>query len=207
MSSPAHHNETTATDPVQSQSRGPAVPIWLIVILFLLLYWGALHFDNSGGWFSAKVYAPYHTLEEVQGYQPVSGGNEMFDLGKAVYNRPTCAACHQASGQGTPGQFPPLAGSEWVNEENPGRMIRLVLNGMQGPVTVKGQSYNNTMVAWNMLSDEEVAAVITYVRQNKEWGNNASAVTAAQVKSIRDKVKGHTQPFTAEELLKIDPAE
>jgi mono/diheme cytochrome c family protein len=68
---------------------------------------------------------------------------------------------------------------------------------------VKGASYNNAMVPWNALSDEEIAAVITYVRQNKEWGNNASAVTAAQVKAVREKVKGHPQAFTADELTKI----
>jgi mono/diheme cytochrome c family protein len=203
MSSPAHQPETKAADSCESQARGATVPIWLIVFLFLILYWGALYFDANGGWFSPKVYAPYHSVAEVEMLQPISGGNEAFELGKAVYNRPTCAACHQASGQGTPGQFPPLAGSEWVNEAQPGRMIRLVLNGIQGPITVKGASYNNAMVPWNALSDEEIAAVITYVRQNKEWGNNASAVTAAQVKAVREKVKGHPQAFTADELTKI----
>ncbi|MGN6554539.1 MAG: c-type cytochrome [Verrucomicrobiota bacterium] len=207
MSSSTRQPEKSVVDSGESQSRGPAVPIWLIVLMFLLLYWGALYFDSNGGWFSAKVYAPYHTVEEIQALQPVSGGSEVFELGKAVYNRPTCAACHQASGQGAPGQFPPLAGSEWVNEAEPGRMIRLVLNGLQGPITVKGQNYNNNMVPWNVLSDEEVAAVITYVRQNKEWGNNASAVTPAQVKAIREKIKNHPGAFTADELMKIAPAE
>jgi mono/diheme cytochrome c family protein len=207
MSSPTNQPVSSASDSRESQARGPAVPIWLIVCMFLILYWGALYFDSHGGWFSAKVYAPYHSVEEIQALQPSSGGSEIFELGKAVYNRPTCAACHQASGLGTPGQFPPLAGSEWVLEENPGRMIRIVLNGMQGPVTVKGVAFNNNMVPWNVLSDEEVAAVITYVRQNKEWGNNASVVTPAQVKAIRDKVKGHPAAFTADELMKIDPAE
>jgi mono/diheme cytochrome c family protein len=207
MSSPANPTETTAADSRESQARGAAVPIWLIVFMFLILYWGALYFDSNGGWFSAKVYAPYHSVEEVQGLQPVSGGNEMFELGKAVYNRPTCAACHQASGKGTPGQFPPLTGSEWVNEEHPGRVTRIVLNGLQGPITVEGQTYNNAMVPWNSLSDEEIAAVITYVRQNKEWGNHASAVTPAQVKAVREKIKDHPLAFTAEELLKISPEE
>ena len=207
MSSPTNHPVSSAADSSESQGRGPVVPIWLIVFMFLILYWGALYFDGHGGWFSAKVYAPYHSVEEIQALQPISGGSEMFELGKAVYNRPTCAACHQASGLGTPGQFPPLAGSEWVNEEHPGRMIRAVLNGLSGPITVKGAAFNNNMVPWNVLSDEEIAAVITYVRQNKEWGNKASAVTPAQVKAIRDKIKGHPGTFTPDELMKISPAE
>jgi mono/diheme cytochrome c family protein len=207
MSSPIHEPHTDPAASAEAARRGPAVPMWLIVFLFLLLYWGALYFDANGGWFSPKVYAPYHNVEEITALQPGGGGNEVFELGKAVYNRPTCAACHQASGQGTPGQFPPLAGSEWVLEEDPGKFIRLVLNGIQGPITVKGQAYNNAMVPWNVLSDEEIAAVITYVRQNKEWGNNASAVTTEQVKAIRDKLKGRSQPFTAEELSTVQPGE
>jgi mono/diheme cytochrome c family protein len=116
-------------------------------------------------------------------------------------------ACHQANGLGTPGQFPPLAESDWVNEAEPGRMIRIVLNGLQGPITVKGQNYNNVMVSWNMLSDDDIAAVITFVRQNREWGNKASAVTPEQVKAVRAKVKGRTTAYTPDELLKISPAE
>lgn len=207
MSSPIQPPEAGHAEPAASQHRGATVPIWLIVLMFLLLYWGALYFDSNGGWFSAKIYAPYHSLEEVQELQPGGGGDDVFEFGKAVYNRPTCAACHQASGQGTAGQFPPLAGSEWVLEEDPGKIIRLVLNGVQGPMTVKGQQYNNAMVPWNMLSDEEIAAVITYIRQNKEWGNNASAVTPDQVAAIREKLKGRSQPFTADELSKIAPGE
>jgi mono/diheme cytochrome c family protein len=208
MSSPTTSRPPgSAPDSGESQGKGPAVPMWLIILTFLILYWGAVYFDAKGGWFNAHVYAPYHTFEDIQMLQPSTGGSEVFELGKAVYNRPTCVACHQATGLGSAGQFPPLAGSEWVNEAEPGRIIRLVLNGVQGPMTVKGQPYNNAMVAWNMLSDEEIAAVITYIRQNKEWGNNASAVTIEQVKAVREKLKGRNTPFTAEELNAISPAE
>ena len=86
-------------------------------------------------------------------------------------------------------------------------MIRLVLNGLQGPITVKGQAFNNVMVPWNSLSDDDLAAVITFVRQNKEWGNKASAVTPQQVKAVRGKLKGRSNSFTPEELLKVSPAE
>jgi mono/diheme cytochrome c family protein len=207
MNSPTSSPAPSASDSDDSNRKGPAVPIWLILFMFMLLYWGAVYFDARGGWFSPQVYAPYHTVEEIQALQPSSGGSDAYELGRAVYNRPTCVACHQTSGQGTPGQFPPLAGSEWVNEAEPGRVIRMVLNGLQGPMTVKGQAYNNAMVPWNTLSDEEIAGVITYIRQNKEWGNNASAVTAEQVKVVRDKLKGRSTPFTAEELMKVSPAE
>lgn len=202
MSSPTQ--QPVSTPPGDSQ--GASVPVWLIVAMFMILYWGALYFDSNGGWFSPQVYGPYKSVADVQMYQPKGGGNEVFDAGKAVYGK-TCVACHQASGQGAPGQFPPLAGSDWVNEKEAGRVIRIVLQGLQGPITVKGQPFNNTMVPWNALSDDDIAAVITYVRGNKDWGNNASPVTPAQVKAMRDKVKGHPGAFSPDELLKISPAE
>ena len=105
-------------------------------------------------------------------------------------------------GLGTPGQFPPLAGAEWVLENDPGRLVRIVLHGMQGPVTVKGENYNNVMVPWNgVLNDEEIAAVLTFVRMS--WGNNAPPVTTNQVAKVREEVGERSTPWTADELLKI----
>lgn len=187
---------------------GAYPPLWLIGLFALLLYGAGLYFDRYGGGANGRVYLPYRSFEELQTLQPVRGEVGAFELGRLVYNRPTCVACHQTGGQGTPGQFPPLGGSEWVLEAEPGRIIRIVLNGLQGPMEVKGQVYNNAMVPWkDVLKDEEIAAVITYIRQNKEWGNNASAVKSEQVKAVRDKIKDRSQPFTAEELKTISPAE
>ncbi len=109
-----------------------------------------------------------------------------------------CAACHQATGQGLPGAFPPLAGSEYVlgDEE---RVVRIVLRGLSGPVTVKGQVFNGAMPAWaDVLNDAEIAAVLTYVRAS--WGNNAEAVEAEQVAEERSKTASRTTPWTAGEL-------
>jgi mono/diheme cytochrome c family protein len=205
MSSETNKSVSATPDSDESPVRGATVPIWLIILMVMLLYWGALYFDNNGGWFSTQVYAPYHSMEELEIYH-VGGGPNPAAAGKAVYDK-TCVACHQATGQGAPGQFPPLVGSEWVNEAEPGRVIRIVLQGLQGPITVKGQPFNNAMVPWNSLSDEDIANVISYVRQNTEWGNKASLVTPAQVKAMRDKVKNHPGAFTADELLKIAPNE
>lgn len=116
--------------------------------------------------------------------------------GAEVFTR--CAACHQATGLGVPGAYPPLAGSEWLtnNAEVP---IRIVLHGLQGPITVKGASYNNAMTPFgDQLSDAEIAAVITYERST--WGNNASAITADQVKAIREATKAQTAPWKPDEL-------
>jgi mono/diheme cytochrome c family protein len=203
MSQEIQQSQASASS--QPQSKDEPVPMWLIILLFLLLYCGAVYFDATGGWFDPKVYGPYVSVAELEPYQPKGEGG-LAAQGRVVYGK-SCVACHQASGAGTPGQFPPLVGSEWVNEAEPGRMIRAVLNGLQGPITVKGQTFNNVMVPWNSFSDEDIAAVITYVRGNKEWGNNAPAVTPERVKAVREKIKGRFTPFTADELSKISPAD
>lgn len=192
--------------PVNSPSA--TTPIWLVMVFAVLFYGGLVYLDHHSGGFEPQVYAPYRSLAELEAAQPVSGAPNPFLIGQAVYNKPTCVSCHQATGAGTPGQFPPLAGSEWIAEPQPGRVIRIVLNGLQGPIEVKGQNFNNVMVPWkDVLSDEEIAAVLTYVRQNKEWGNSAPAVTPEQVKAVREKIKGRSQPFTPAELKTISPAD
>jgi mono/diheme cytochrome c family protein len=182
------------------------LPVWLIVVLLGLLYWVALAFDQHGGWFNAQIYKPYTHLPED--WQPSSGPADPAVLGLRVYNKPTCVACHQPNGQGMPGQFPTLHKTDWVTEPEPGRLIRIVLNGLQGPMTVDGQNFNNAMVPWkDVLTDEEIAAVLTYIRQNKEWGNNAPAVKPERVKAVREAIKDRALPYTADELLKLSPAE
>jgi mono/diheme cytochrome c family protein len=102
--------------------------------------------------------------------------------GERTYGQ-ICASCHQATGEGVAGNFPPLKGSPWATGDV--RVpISIVLHGLQGEVAVNGTTYNGAMQPWSMLSDDDVANVLTYVRS--AWGNTASAVTAAEVKAIRD---------------------
>lgn len=197
----------TLSESTEPSAANRPVPVWLFIVLLLLLYGSMVYFDQAGGWFSEHIYSPYHNVAELEKWQPaVSHG--AFDVGRGVYNKPTCVACHQADGKGTPGQFPSLNKSDWVLEKEPGRMIRIVLNGLSGPLEFQGQNFNGAMVPWkDVLTDEEIAAVLTYVRQNKEWGNDAPEVKPEQVKAIRDKLKDRSASFTPEELLKINPAE
>jgi mono/diheme cytochrome c family protein len=129
---------------------------------------------------------------------------EDFDLkasitrGQPVYMQ-TCFACHQMTGLGLPGAFPPLAGSEYVSG-NPRRMVAMMLKGLQGPLTVKGVTYNNVMLALDMQfpilkEDAKVADVVNYVRNS--FGNTATeAVTPALVAEVRAKWASRTAPFT-----------
>ena len=205
--------ETSQPVPLSAGASEPragqvAVPVWLIILFFLTLYWGMVYFDRNSGWFDEQVYAPYRSIQEVEAYQPVTGAPGLVQLGLQVYNKPTCVACHQANGKGLPGQFPPLVQTDWVLEPEPGRIIRLVLDGLSGPMQVNGQSFNGAMVPWrDALTDEEIAAVLSYIRQNPEWGNKAPEVKPERVKEVREKTKGRNQPYSPEDLLKIPPAE
>lgn len=108
----------------------------------------------------------------------------VMELGKSKFM--TCAACHGANGEGGP-IGPPLANSDWVNGPI-SNLIRIQLRGLSGPITVSGKEYNFPipMAALNSQTDEEIAAVLTYVRNN--FGNKASAVTPAQVAALRSEV-------------------
>ncbi len=100
--------------------------------------------------------------------------------GEAIFGQ-SCVACHQATGQGIPGVFPPLAGSDYLLADAD-RAVRVVLNGLAGPVTVNGVDYNSAMPPMP-LADDEVAAVLTYVMQ--AWGNTGPAIDADAVARVR----------------------
>ena len=101
-------------------------------------------------------------------------------LGKDIYSK-TCFACHQAEGQGMAGVFPPLAESDYLNEDV-NRAIGAVLNGLTGEITVNGVKYNSIMTS-QTLTDEEVANVMTYIYDS--WGNNKKEVTPSMVRAVR----------------------
>jgi cbb3-type cytochrome c oxidase subunit III len=102
--------------------------------------------------------------------------------GKAVFAA-HCAACHQISGGGN-GPYPPLAGNPDVTAADTATLIATVLNGRSGPIQVNGKTFSGTMPAWkDQLSDDDLAAVLTYVRG--AWTNHAAIVTAAQVAVVR----------------------
>ncbi len=121
--------------------------------------------------------------------------------GQAVYAR-TCLACHQPTGMGLPPVFPPLAGSEWI-AKGASIAVRNILHGMQGPVTVKGMTYNSVMPPVGGLSDKDIADVVTYV--NNSWGNAGPTVTEAEVAEIKKKYADRKTPWTAAEYEKEAP--
>lgn len=172
------------------------VPVGVFVLLFVLVFGCLYYFDQHSGWFNPQVYSPFHSIAELESFQPPTGGPDL-GRGRAVYEN-VCALCHNTDGAGKPNQAPAFAGSEWVLG-SPGRLIRIPLTGLAGPITVKGEAWNLAMPAMGAaLSDDDLAAVLTYMRQS--WGNKASAITAEQVKAVRAEAGGRSQPWTAAEL-------
>ncbi|MCL4454370.1 MAG: cytochrome c [Deinococcus sp.] len=109
--------------------------------------------------------------------------------GEAVFQQ--CAGCHQASGQGIPGVFPPLMGHlpEILSaKEGRSYLVQVLLYGLSGPISIKGQKYNGAMPAFGHLKDEQIAAVLNYVATS--WGNDKSLA------------KDH-KPFTAAEVAQL----
>lgn len=104
------------------------------------------------------------------------------ETGEDIYKR-TCVACHQATGDGVPGAFPPLAKSDYLADKE--ATIKQVLKGGTGEMTVNGKTYNGVMPP-QALEDGEIASVLTYVYCN--FGNNACTITPDEVKAVRAKM-------------------
>jgi len=135
-----------------------------------------------GGADAAKIAqeaaAPLPATGSAAGQPGVSGASA---AGATVFSN-NCSSCHGATGQGTPGAFPPLAGNSAVTAADPKEIIGIVLNGKTGPLNVNGTTYNGTMPPWkSQLKPDEIASVLTYIRSS--WGNHASAVSTAQVQA------------------------
>jgi mono/diheme cytochrome c family protein len=179
------------------------IPLWMVVFIGGFLFWGGYYLASFHANFSPSILDTRYPTGVPTSITPAAPSPEV--LGQRTYTM-ACLACHQANGEGVPGQFPPLADSEWVLTESPGRLVRIILNGLEGPINVRGQLYNSIMPPWrDSLSDEQVAAVATYVRN--QWGNRASSVAVEEVAAIREEVAARTTPWTAEELLTVPEAE
>jgi mono/diheme cytochrome c family protein len=165
------------------------VPMAIVVLTLTLLFLGGVYFDHHSGWFNARVYTPYVSVEQLDLYQPKSGAVAAAAQGKKVYET-VCGICHGNDGMGKPAMAPPLAGSEWVIAAGFHRLAQIPLNGLNGNLQVEGKDWNLNMAPMGAnLSDADLAAVLTYIRTS--WGNKAGPVSADDVKTIRAAVAGH----------------
>ncbi|MGO1247418.1 MAG: c-type cytochrome [Oceanisphaera sp.] len=190
MSQNEHRAQRREAPEPEEGSRG--VPKLVIAWIVLLLIWGVGYYIWQIG--KPMLGGDSRSVPE-QVVASTEGGDNAID-GGAIYNA-QCSACHQATGQGIAGAFPPLADSEWLLAD-PNIAVSIVHDGLQGPIEVHGGTYAGVMPPFGgNLSNAEIAAVLTHVRS--EWGNDASAVDLDVVDAHEDKY-GQRGPWTAEEL-------
>jgi mono/diheme cytochrome c family protein len=190
-------------EPVEPEEGHRPLPLWLVTFIGVLLFWGGIYMQRYSGDYDAMVYDENASRGQATAHATVQV--DPYVMGRRIY-ADICAKCHQPDGLGIPGQYPPLVGSDWALAPGPARIIRIVLDGLQGPITVKGEAFDNVMTPLrDTLTDRQIAAVLTYVRTHKEWGHNASPVAPEEVADIRKKTKGRPQvgSWTAVELLAI----
>jgi mono/diheme cytochrome c family protein len=195
---------------IQREKREPRVgleplSLWLIAIYGLAIFFGGAYLGRFSGNFSGDGLDPLGGAPRAKkgGGAGAAGGDQAAELtpaarGKKIFSA-NCATCHQANGVGVAGQYPPLAGSEFVNGGTK-RLGMIVLKGLQGPLTVKGVQYGSAvMQPWDKtLNDQKIADVLTYVRQ--EWGNTGGPVSSEGVAALRKELAGRTDSYTETEL-------
>lgn len=182
-----------------------AAPWWLKHCIYApLCIWGIWYLTIASGGFRwdeysegyVRTFVPEETGETLP-LPPASDDPATLVKEGATIYAAVCSACHQATGAGLPGAFPPLAGSDWVvgSEE---KIILAVLHGLNGEILVNGEKWNGMMPAQGAtLDDRKVAAVLSYIRS--EWGNSAQPVAPASVTTLREKFKDHPS-WTAADL-------
>lgn len=177
------------------------LPLYLVGLFCLLFFWGGVYLAQYVAGFD-----PYALTEKPTA--AVTGPAPAVDpivLGRRLYTQ-QCVACHGADGRGQPGVFPPLAGADWVLGANADqRLSAILLHGLSGPITVRGNDYNGNMPAFPQWRDEQIAAVLTYVRTNPDWGQTGEPITPETVGEVRAATSGRSTAWSGPELLDLFP--
>lgn len=169
---------------------------FLVMLLGAMTMWGGFYIVSTPSG-DDSAYGDQRTIASLRPPEQVAGSMAKAD-GKQVFLA-KCAACHQATGLGVAGVFPPLAGSEWVIGDEK-VLVDILLHGINGEIEVKGSKYNGVMPTFNALSDEELAAVLDYTRS--AWGNQSPQVRTETVKARREATKDRSLPFKGGQELK-----
>jgi mono/diheme cytochrome c family protein len=188
-----------------STEREP-FPLWLYLVCGFALFLAGSSFTGVGnfslGMLDQGPGGPVGPSPSSLQQQAVS--TNPMDIGKALYGG-NCANCHQGTGMGQPGSYPPLVASEWVMGSKE-RLAAIMLHGISGPLTVKGDTFSTqVMPGWGgVFSDEKLAAIMTYIRGT--WGNTEDPVKPEEVAAARAKftAQGST-PYSEAQLMSISP--
>jgi len=176
-------------------------PIFIVFLFCGFGFWAGLYLTQNSGNFAPTAF----DLDAPKA--AAAGGPVAFEPDAAKGEKlfiANCAACHQATGLGVPGAFPPLAKSAWVTGSEE-RIIKAVLAGLAGEIEVNGVKYNGNMPNIGAgLKDAQIAHIATYVRQ--AWGNTAEPVMDTKVAEVR-KAIGNRAQYNPADLLKEHPLE
>lgn len=181
------------------------MPLFLLGLLSTMIFIVSIYFVHHRGGFDPLVHDGRFDPKTMGAAAASTAAVDPRVAGKRFFSQ-ACAACHQATGLGVPGVYPPLVGSEWVTG-SPERLVRIVLHGLQGQITVEGKQYNGVMPAFGQgssynWSDQRIADVLTYIRS--EWGHTADPVSADLVTSIRTGAEAaRNKPWSEAELLAV----
>lgn len=164
--------------------------LWMVVMIAALLFFAGSYLTRYSGGFKADHFDESHINDPSElpnlVAAPPDPAQAQKALGAKVF-RENCAICHNDAGEGKPGIAPQLAASDWISTNGIARVVRLILDGGSGPITVSGIEFNvpaAAMVGFRpTLNDEQIAAVMTYLRAS--WGNSGDPVKAAEVAAIR----------------------
>lgn len=170
------------------------VPKFVIALVALVFGW-AIYYLASSNLSNQPELGDSRTVADLT----AQSGSKTGAVDGAQIYAAQCVACHQASGTGLPGVFPPLAGSEWVAGKE-SVVAQILLHGISGSLTVKGVVYKGEMPTFkDKLNDAEIAAVLSYVRSS--FGNAAGKVDAALVKIERAAGKDRKLPWNGDDEL------
>jgi mono/diheme cytochrome c family protein len=192
MSKDQRADPVYAREHAEPVERNNPVPWLLGLIAACLCVWGVSYFLLNPNLAPAPNLASA-TVSPAQGAAAAPQAPAPVAADGAQIFASRCASCHQATGAGLPGVFPPLAGSEWVNGDA-SKVAEILLLGINGPITVKGATFHGVMPAFgHQLSDAEIAAVASYVRAS--FGNKSPPVSADVVKAERAKLGNRSTPL------------
>ena len=192
----APDDSATRREQAEPDEHVRPLPWFFIMFLGAMGMWGAFYIVSTPSG-EASAYGDQRSVASLRPPVAAVGAAAGVD-GKQLFGA-KCAACHQASGLGVAGVFPPLAGADWVLGSEK-VLISILLHGIQGEIEVKGNTYKGVMPAFGTLSDDEIAAVLTYVRS--DWGNQAKPIGAAAVTAQREATKDQQGAYAGGAALK-----
>lgn len=188
------------TPSVEADNTSTVVMV-LVAIFGLVAFWSGARIMQGSQDFDPMVYNPARTVAAMPVEPPT-----LIEIGEKVFNK-HCVTCHMADGNGVPGTFPTLHGTQWVNGSKE-RVINILLSGLEGPIEINGTVYDGAMPQWGAaLKDKEIAGVLSYVRTKAEWGNASSEVTEQEVAAMRTAYGVRPQAWTVETLVAEFPDE